>query len=149
MSHLCTAPAWSAWRAAISAVYTVILQQSRADALCDAASTPRCRRRRTSRGAHREEPSGSPLALAADNTKATPPQALGEAMEVPFMSCRLCCDHCGTGATAPPGALRVTPSCPSGVGPREDQVYCWPCSHISSQKCIICILACIAVNHNP
>lgn len=27
-----------------------------------------------------------PLALAADRTSATPPQALGEAMEVPFIS---------------------------------------------------------------
>ena len=34
----------------------------------------------------------------------------------------------GTGAMAPPGALTTTPPWPSGVGPLEDQVYCWPCS---------------------
>ena len=29
---------------------------------------------------------------------------------------------------APPGAETTTPPWPSGVGPLEDQVYCWPCS---------------------
>ena len=52
------------------------------------------------------------------------PQALGEDMEVPFIcvvrrSCQL-----GTGAIAPPGAVRSTPRSPSSVGPRELQVYC-------------------------
>lgn len=73
-----------------------------------------------------------PLALAAERTRATPPQALGEAMEVPFMSWRPCCVHCGTGAMAPPGADSVTPTCPSGAGPLLDHVYCWPCSHSST-----------------
>ena len=66
--------------------------------------------------------------MAAERTRATPPQALGEAMEVPFMNCRLACVHWGTGAMAPPGALRVTPASPSGVGPLDDQLYCRPCT---------------------
>lgn len=52
-----------------------------------------------------------------------PPQAQGEDMEVPFISCRFCCVHVGTGAMAPPGAEKVTPKSPSAVGPREDQLY--------------------------
>lgn len=79
-------------------------------------------------GAHRAGEILRPRALAADRTRATPPHALGEAMEVPFMNCRLSCVHCGTGAIAPPGALRVTPTSPSGVGPLEDQLYCRPCT---------------------
>ena len=67
-----------------------------------------------------------PEALRPDSSRATPPQALGLAMEVPFMSMRLCCVHCGTGAIAPPGADSTTPGCPSSVGPRLDQVYCCP-----------------------
>lgn len=41
-------------------------------------------------------------------------------MEVPFISMRRCKVHVGTGATAPPGALRQTPRSPSAVGPRLD-----------------------------
>ena len=46
----------------------------------------------------------------------------------PFMSCRFCCVHVGTGAMAPPGAEKLTPRSPSGAGPRLDQVYCCPAS---------------------
>lgn len=69
-------------------------------------------------------------ALSPDRSKATPPHALGLAMEVPFMSCLACCVHCGTGAMAPPGAESTTPGWPSSVGPRLDQVYCCPCVHM-------------------
>jgi len=44
-------------------------------------------------------------------------------MRVFFSSVQL-----GTGAMAPPGALSDTPRSPSVVGPRDDQVYCSPCS---------------------
>lgn len=53
-------------------------------------------------------------------SKATPPQADGDAIDVPFISMRLCRVHWGTGATAPPGALIETPRSPSAVGPRLD-----------------------------
>lgn len=56
-------------------------------------------------------------------SKATPPQADGDDMEVPFMSMRRCKVHVGTGATAPPGALIQTPRSPSTVGPRLDLSY--------------------------
>lgn len=48
-------------------------------------------------------------AFSPESRRATPPHALGLAMEVPFISCLLCCVHCGTGAIAPPGADSVTP----------------------------------------
>ena len=60
----------------------------------------------------------------AESSNAMPPQALGEDMEVPFISCRTCSVHWGTGAMAPPGADRITPVAPSGVGPLLDHVYC-------------------------
>ena len=63
----------------------------------------------------------------ADRTRAMPPQALGDDMEVPFMSWRTCSVHWGTGAIAPPGADSTTPVAPSGVGPLLDHVYCCPC----------------------
>ncbi len=44
------------------------------------------------------------------------------------MNCRLDWVHWGTGAMAPPGALSVTPTSPSGVGPLDDQLYCRPCT---------------------
>lgn len=53
-------------------------------------------------------------------SKATPPQAEGDDMEVPFISMRRCRVQVGTGATAPPGALMQTPRSPSVVGPRLD-----------------------------
>jgi len=53
-------------------------------------------------------------------TNAVPPQADGDAIDVPFMSIRRCRVHVGTGATAPPGALTQTPRSPSPVGPRLD-----------------------------
>lgn len=68
------------------------------------------------------------LCFMADSSRAMPPQALGEDMEVPFISCRTCSVHWGTGAMAPPGADRTTPVAPSGVGPLLDHVYCWPCT---------------------
>ena len=53
------------------------------------------------------------------------------------MSIRACCVHCGTGAIAPPGAARVTPTAPSYVGPRLLHVYCCPCSneHLQAKRC--------------
>lgn len=53
-------------------------------------------------------------------SNAIPPQADGEAIDVPFISIRRCRVHVGTGATAPPGALIETPRSPSAVGPRLD-----------------------------
>lgn len=53
-------------------------------------------------------------------TNAIPPQADGDDIDVPFMSIRRWRVHVGTGATAPPGALKETPMCPSEVGPRLD-----------------------------
>ena len=41
------------------------------------------------------------------------PQALGEAIDVPFMSCAPLNVQLGTDAIAPPGALILTPSEPS------------------------------------
>lgn len=52
-----------------------------------------------------------------------PPQALGEDMDVPFISCVPRRVQFGTDAMAPPGALMLTPRAPSVVGPLEDQVY--------------------------
>ena len=42
-----------------------------------------------------------------------PPQAFGDDIEVPFMSCELFRVHLGTEAIAPPGALILTPRAPS------------------------------------
>lgn len=56
------------------------------------------------------------------NTKATLPQAQGDAMDVPFINMRFWRVHLGTGATAPPGALKQTPKSPSGVGPLLDLI---------------------------
>lgn len=52
-----------------------------------------------------------------------PPQALGEDMEVPFINCVPRKVQLGTEAMAPPGALTLTPSAPSVLGPLEDHVY--------------------------
>lgn len=53
-------------------------------------------------------------------SSAIPPQADGDAIDVPFMSIRRWRVHVGTGATAAPGALIQTPRSPSAVGPRLD-----------------------------
>ena len=53
-------------------------------------------------------------------SNAIPPQADGDAIDVPFMSMRPWSVQVGTGATAPPGALIQTPRSPSAVGPRLD-----------------------------
>ncbi len=53
-------------------------------------------------------------------SNAIPPQADGDAIDVPFMSIRRWRVHVGTGATATPGALIQTPRSPSAVGPRLD-----------------------------
>lgn len=58
--------------------------------------------------------------FSALTSNAIPPQADGDAIDVPFMSIRRCRVHVGTGATAPPGALIETPTSPSAVGPRLD-----------------------------
>lgn len=52
-----------------------------------------------------------------------PPHALGDDMDVPFMSWVPRRVQFGTDAIAPPGALMLTPRAPSAVGPRDDQVY--------------------------
>mmetsp|Transcript_12972 Transcript_12972/g.36483 ORF Transcript_12972/g.36483 Transcript_12972/m.36483 type:complete len:273 (-) Transcript_12972:619-1437(-) len=88
------------------------------------------RARRTAAGVR-----GRPSALRPLSSKAMQPQALGEAMLVPFISCRRCSVQLGTGATAPPGALSTTPRSPSRVGPREDQVYCCPSLSTSLREC--------------
>ncbi len=61
-------------------------------------------------------------------TKQRPLQDELSSNDSPFMSIRDCCVHWGTGAIAPPGAARVTPTAPSYVGPRLLHVYCCPCS---------------------
>jgi len=43
------------------------------------------------RRAHRLGEMARPAAFAADSTSAMAPHALGLAMDVPFISCRLCC----------------------------------------------------------
>src|SRR5262245_3933107 len=54
---------------------------------------------------------------------AMPPQQLGEAIDVPFISICRWSIQVGTVEIAPPGAKRSTPKSPSYVGPREVQVY--------------------------
>lgn len=48
-----------------------------------------------------------------DRTSAIPPQALGEDIDVPFISCVPRNVQFGTDAIAPPGALILTPRAPS------------------------------------
>ncbi len=67
-----------------------------------------------------------PFAFIAEINSASPPQAFGELILVPFISCFNCVLDCGTEVTAPPGALMQTPRSPSAVGPRDDHVYCAP-----------------------
>lgn len=52
-----------------------------------------------------------------------PPQALGDDMDVPFISWVPRRVQLGTEAMAPPGALMLTPRAPSVLGPLDDQVY--------------------------
>lgn len=52
-----------------------------------------------------------------------PPHALGDDMDVPFMSWVPRRVQFGTDAMAPPGALMLTPRAPSVVGPLDDHVY--------------------------
>ena len=63
------------------------------------------------------------LALMPLRARASAPQVWGEAMLLPFISCVPLRVNLGTGVMAPPGALTVTPTSPSMVGPRELQVY--------------------------
>lgn len=56
---------------------------------------------------------GEQRSILPESIKAMPPQALGEDMEVPFMSCVPRNVQLGTEAIAPPGALILTPSAPS------------------------------------
>lgn len=51
--------------------------------------------------------------ILPDSTNAIPPHALGEDMDVPFMSCVPRRVQFGTEAIAPPGALILTPRAPS------------------------------------
>lgn len=60
---------------------------------------------------------------APERTSAMPPQALGDDMDVPFISWVPRSVQLGTDAMAPPGALMLTPRAPSVLGPLEDQVY--------------------------
>ncbi len=62
------------------------------------------------------------FAFSPESIKATPPQRLGDDMEVPFICVLPWSSQFGTGASAPPGALKSTPRAPSVVGPREDHV---------------------------
>lgn len=50
-----------------------------------------------------------------DRTRAMPPQALGDDMDVPFMSWVPRSVQLGTEAMAPPGALTLTPRAPSAL----------------------------------
>ena len=50
-----------------------------------------------------------------DRTSAMPPQALGDDMDVPFMSWVPRSVQLGTEAMAPPGALTLTPRAPSAL----------------------------------
>jgi hypothetical protein len=65
---------------------------------------------------------GIPSLLSAATSSARHPQAFGELMLVPFMSCLLCSVQVGTGLMAAPGAVMLTPAWPSVAGPVEDQV---------------------------
>lgn len=58
-----------------------------------------------------------------ERISAMPPHALGDDMDVPFMSWVPRRVQFGTEAMAPPGALMLTPRAPSAVGPLDDQVY--------------------------
>lgn len=58
-----------------------------------------------------------------DRISAMPPQALGDDMDVPFISWVPRRVQLGTDAMAPPGALMLTPRAPSVLGPLDDQVY--------------------------
>lgn len=58
-----------------------------------------------------------------ERIRAMPPQALGDDMDVPFISCVPRSVQFGTDAMAPPGALMLTPRAPSVLGPLDDQVY--------------------------
>ena len=60
---------------------------------------------------------------APERISAMPPQALGDDMDVPFISWVPRRVQLGTDAMAPPGALMLTPRAPSVLGPLEDQVY--------------------------
>lgn len=57
-----------------------------------------------------------------ERIRAMPPQALGDDMEVPFISWVPRRVQLGTDAMAPPGALMLTPRAPSVLGPLDDQV---------------------------
>ena len=86
-----------------------------------------------------------PSAAAAEATSAKQPAALGDDIDVPFMSCwalpvhtgtcerlslrdtfnnelRFCIGGCLTQVMAAPGADMLTPQPPSAFGPREDHV---------------------------
>lgn len=60
------------------------------------------------------------ITFIALTSRATPPQAHGDDIDVPFINMRRCRVHVGTGAIAPPAALIETPRSPSTVGPRLD-----------------------------
>lgn len=60
---------------------------------------------------------------APERISAMPPQALGDDIDVPFISWVPRRVQLGTDAMAPPGALMLTPRAPSVLGPLDDQVY--------------------------
>lgn len=64
-----------------------------------------------------------PNLYTPERINAMPPHALGDDMDVPFMSWVPRRVQFGTDAIAPPGALMLTPRAPSVVGPLDDQVY--------------------------
>ena len=79
------------------------------------------------------------MAANFTNYSPTPPQAFGEDIEVPFISCVFFKVHLGTEVNAPPGAVIHTPNEPSAQGPRDDHVYCFPgiFSSVEYSACII------------
>tara|TARA_B110000090_G_scaffold98855_1_gene111276 strand:- start:124 stop:354 length:231 start_codon:yes stop_codon:yes gene_type:complete len=64
----------------------------------------------------------SSCCLAAERSRARQPVALGDDIDVPFISWFLAFVHPGTLVIAPPGAIMETPRSPSSEGPTDDHV---------------------------
>lgn len=74
-------------------------------------------------------------------SRAPPPHAHGDDIDVPFINMRCWSVHVGTGAMAPPAALIQTPRSPSIVGPRLDlhtnvMTKVWDTNSFRRQKAI-------------
>lgn len=61
-----------------------------------------------------------------------PPHALGDDMDVPFMSCVPRRVQLGTEAMAPPGALMLTPSAPSALKAEPQRLLTQVGRHLAS-----------------